>query len=42
MQLVNIFFHYENVAIVVVEYDQKLLLPLLIEAHKLLMFTLST
>lgn len=42
MHLVKVFFHYENVAIVVVEYDQKLLLPLLMEAHKLLMPTMST
>jgi hypothetical protein len=40
--LLTFFFYYENVAIVIVAYGQKLLFPLLIEAHKLLMPTMST
>jgi hypothetical protein len=38
MQLVNTYAGHENATNVVVEHDQKLLLPLLLEAYKLLMF----
>jgi hypothetical protein len=37
--LVITYLSLENVAIVVVQYDEKLLLPLLMEVNKLLMLT---
>jgi hypothetical protein len=37
MCLVTMFFSHENAIEVVAEYDEKLLLPLLMEANKLLM-----
>jgi hypothetical protein len=36
--LIAIYLGYEIVIVVVVEYDEKLLLPLLMETKKLLMF----
>ncbi len=37
MRLITMFLGHENVVIVVVEYDERLLFHLLIEANKLLM-----
>jgi hypothetical protein len=37
MQLVTMLGH-ENVVVVVIKYDKKISLPLLMEANKLLMF----
>ncbi len=37
MRLITMFMGHENATIVVVEYDEKLLLPLLMEANKFLM-----
>ncbi len=37
MRLVTTYFGWENVAILVVEYDEKLFLPLLTQVAKLLM-----
>jgi hypothetical protein len=37
VKLVSIYLHCEIVATLIVEYDKQLLLPLLLEAYKLLM-----